>query len=72
MFHVEQGLSIQHAAETVMSELCQKTCGEAGLILVDRSGDIAIQFETPHMPVAVLSGEMKDVYCSMTPEWPIE
>ena len=71
VFHVEQGLSVQHAAETVMSELRQKTSGEAGLILVDNLGNVAIKFDTPHMPVAVLSGDIEDVYYSMTPEWPI-
>lgn len=71
VYHVEQGLSVQKAADTVMAELRQKTSGEAGLILVDRYGDLAIDFDTPHMPVAVLSNEMKEVFCSMTPEWPI-
>ena len=71
VFHVEQGLSVQHAAETVMSELRQKTSGEAGLILADNLGNVAIKFDTPHMPVAVLSGDIEDVYYSMTPEWPI-
>lgn len=72
VFHVEQGLSVQQAAETVMSELRQKTSGEAGLILVDKLGNVAIQFDTRHMPVAVLSSDMGDVYCSMTPVWSID
>jgi beta-aspartyl-peptidase (threonine type) len=70
VFHVEQGMTVDQAAETVMSELRQKTTGEAGLILVDNLGNVAIRFDTPHMPVAVLSSEMKATYCSMIPEWP--
>jgi beta-aspartyl-peptidase (threonine type) len=71
VFHVEQGLSVQQAAETVMAELRQKTSGEAGLILADSLGEVAIQFDTPHMPVAVISASMKEVYYSMTPKWPL-
>jgi len=72
VFHVEQGLTVQQASETVMSELRQKTSGEAGLILADKLGNIAIQFDTLHMPVAVLSSDMDEVYHSMTPKWPPE
>ncbi|MFW9833623.1 MAG: isoaspartyl peptidase/L-asparaginase [Candidatus Thorarchaeota archaeon] len=72
VFHVEQGMSVLQAAEIVMSELRQKTSGEAGLILADRLGNVAIRFDTPHMPVAVLSADMKEVYSSMTPKWPID
>jgi beta-aspartyl-peptidase (threonine type) len=70
VFHVEQGLTVDQAAETVMSELRQKTTGEAGLILADNLGNVAIRFDTPHMPVAVLSGDMNTTYCSMVPKWP--
>jgi beta-aspartyl-peptidase (threonine type) len=70
VFHVEQGLTVEQAAETVMSELRQKTTGEAGLILADNLGNVAIRFDTPHMPVAVLSGDMNTAYCSMVPKWP--
>ena len=72
VFHVEQGMTVDQAAETVMSELRQKTTGEAGLILADNLGNVAIRFDTPHMPVAVLSSEMKATYCSMIPERPSE
>jgi len=72
VFHVEGGLSVGQAAETVMSELRQKTSGEAGLILADTLGNVALRFDTPHMPVAVLSSDMEQVYCSMTPQWPID
>lgn len=72
VFHVEQGLSVQESAETVIAELRQKTSGEAGLILVDKFGNVAIQYDTPHMPVAVVSKDMKDIYISMTPRWPMD
>ncbi len=72
VFHVEQGMSVLQAAETVMSELRQKTSGEAGLIIADNLGNVAIKFDTPHMPVGVLSGDMEDIYHSMTPEWLID
>lgn len=72
VYHVEQGLTVQKAADTVMSELRQKTSGEAGLILVDKLGEVAIQFDTPHMPTAVLSADMEVIYSSMTPKWPIQ
>jgi beta-aspartyl-peptidase (threonine type) len=72
VFHVEQGFTLQQAAEIVMSELRQKTSGEAGLILVDKLGNVAIRFDTAHMPVAVLSNDMDAVYTSMTPEWSLD
>jgi len=72
VFHVEQGMPVLQAAETVMSELRQKTSGEAGLILADSLGNVAIKFDTPHMPVAVAANELEDVYCSMSPVWPID
>ncbi len=70
VFHVEQGLSVQQAAGTVMSELRQKTSGEAGLILVDNQGNVAVQFDTPHMPVSILSEQMDEPYFAMKPSWP--
>jgi isoaspartyl peptidase/L-asparaginase-like protein (Ntn-hydrolase superfamily) len=70
VFHVEQGLSVKQAAATVMSELRQKTSGEAGLIIVDNQGDVAVQFDTPHMPVSIISMEMDEPYFTMKPSWP--
>jgi beta-aspartyl-peptidase (threonine type) len=70
VFHVEQGMPVLQAAETVMAELRQKTSGEAGLILVDSLGNVAVSYDTPHMPTAVLSGDIEEVYHSMTPKWP--
>jgi len=70
VFHVEQGLSVLQAADTVMAELRQKTSGEAGLILVDNQGDVAVQFDTPHMPVSILSGDMKEPFSAIKPSWP--
>ncbi|MFW9838761.1 MAG: isoaspartyl peptidase/L-asparaginase, partial [Candidatus Thorarchaeota archaeon] len=70
VFHVEQGRTVQQAAEAMMSELRQKTSGEAGLIIADKLGNVALQYDTPHLPVAVLSSDMDNVYFSMTPKWP--
>jgi beta-aspartyl-peptidase (threonine type) len=70
VFHVEQGMSVQQAATTVMSELRQKTSGEAGLILLDNQGNVAVLFDTPHMPVSILSKEMEEPYIAMKPIWP--
>ncbi|MFX1483452.1 MAG: isoaspartyl peptidase/L-asparaginase family protein [Promethearchaeota archaeon] len=70
VFHVEQGLSVQQASTAVMSELRQKTSGDAGLIMIDNRGDIAVQFDTPHMPTAILAKEMNEPYTSMRPSWP--
>jgi beta-aspartyl-peptidase (threonine type) len=70
VFHVEQGLSVNEATGLVMSELRQKTSGEAGLILIDNQGNIAVQFDTPHMPVSIFSKDMKEPYVSMRPSWP--
>jgi isoaspartyl peptidase/L-asparaginase-like protein (Ntn-hydrolase superfamily) len=52
-----------------MRLLKEKTSGEAGLIMVDKQGNVGLGFDTPHMPVAVSSSGQK-TYSSMTPEWP--
>ncbi|MGY5857821.1 MAG: hypothetical protein RTU63_00515, partial [Candidatus Thorarchaeota archaeon] len=65
-------MPVLQAAETVMSELRQKTSGEAGLILADTLGNVAIKFDTPHLPVAVASSELENTYCAMSPVWPID
>jgi len=70
VYHVEQGLDVSEAAEKVMSELRQKTSGEAGLILADRKGNVTVKFDTPHMPTAILSLGSDVPYSSMTPKWP--
>ncbi|MFW9794500.1 MAG: isoaspartyl peptidase/L-asparaginase, partial [Candidatus Thorarchaeota archaeon] len=69
VFHVEQGLSVEKAASTVMTELRQKTSGEAGLILVDNQGEISVQFDTPHMPVSIFTKGMDKPYNAMKPSW---
>jgi beta-aspartyl-peptidase (threonine type) len=69
IFHVEQGLSVNEAADLVMAELRQKTSGEAGLILIDTKGDVALQFDTPHMPVSIFSKDMDEPNVSMRPSW---
>ncbi len=70
VYHVEQGLDVSNAAEKVMSELRQKTSGEAGLILADRKGNVTVKYDTPHMPTAISSSDSKVLYSSMTPKWP--
>ncbi|MFW9959101.1 MAG: isoaspartyl peptidase/L-asparaginase, partial [Candidatus Odinarchaeota archaeon] len=70
VYHVEQGLNVNEAAERVMSELRQKTSGEAGLILADRKGNVTVKFDTPHMPTAILSSDSDVPYSSMIPKWP--
>ena len=70
IYYVEEGLSVKDACQKIMRVLRDKTSGEAGLIMVDKFGNIGIEFDTPHMPVAVARSENDDVYVSMTPEWP--
>jgi beta-aspartyl-peptidase (threonine type) len=70
VFHVEQGLDVCSAADKVISELRQKTSGEAGLILADNKGNVTVKFDTPHMPAAVLYSGSDAPYLSMTPKWP--
>lgn len=70
VYHVEQGLSVQESGTIVMSELRQKTSGEAGLILVDNQGEVAVQFDTPHMPVSIFAKGMDEPYVAMKPSWP--
>ena len=69
VFHVEQGKSVKESTGTVMAELRQKTSGEAGLIMVDNLGNVAVQFDTPHMPVSIYSLDMDEPYTSMKPSW---
>ncbi|UCH05426.1 MAG: isoaspartyl peptidase/L-asparaginase [Candidatus Thorarchaeota archaeon] len=68
---VEEGLEVQAAAEKAMQLLREKTSGEAGLIMADSNGNVAIGFDTTHMPVAVLGHKGDSVYSSMTPSWPL-
>jgi beta-aspartyl-peptidase (threonine type) len=70
VFHVEQGLSVNEATGLVMAELRQKTSGEAGLTMVDKNGEVSVQFDTPHMPVSIQSADMEEPYVSMKPNWP--
>jgi beta-aspartyl-peptidase (threonine type) len=70
VYHVEQGMNVSKAADDVMSELRQKTSGQAGLILADSKGNVTVKFDTPHMPTAILSSGSDKPYISMTPKWP--
>ncbi|NWF95798.1 MAG: isoaspartyl peptidase/L-asparaginase [Candidatus Thorarchaeota archaeon] len=70
VYHVESGMSVTDSAARMMRELRDKTTGEAGLIMVDRSGQVAMGHDTPHMPVAVIQGRPDRLYTSMSPKWP--
>ncbi|MFX0107993.1 MAG: isoaspartyl peptidase/L-asparaginase family protein [Candidatus Hodarchaeota archaeon] len=72
VYYVEEGLSPLDASAKAMRLLREKTSGEAGLIMVDAQGNIGLGFDTPHMPVAILSPNSNDLYSSMTPVWPPE
>ncbi len=71
VYHVELGKTVKEAAEMMVSELRQKTMGEAGLIMADKKGNLALAFDTPHMPTAVFYKEMEEPYFSMKPKWPL-
>ena len=70
VYHVEQGRTVSEAAEMMISELRQKTSGEAGLIIADKKGDVSLAFDTPHMPVAILHPDLQEPYYSLKPKWP--
>lgn len=72
VYHVECGFSVYEAAKKVMAELRQKTSGEAGLLLADNKGNVAIEYDTKHMPTAVATATSDDVFISMTPKWPLK
>jgi beta-aspartyl-peptidase (threonine type) len=54
---VAAGKSAQEAAEAAISVLSRRTEGQAGLIMVDRSGRIGAAFSTPHMTYAYRNSE---------------
>ncbi|MHA1638155.1 MAG: isoaspartyl peptidase/L-asparaginase family protein [Candidatus Thorarchaeota archaeon] len=70
VYYVEQGMDVSEACHKAMRDLREKTSGEAGLIMADTHGNIGLEFDTPHMPVAIAHSETPDVYVSMTPKWP--
>lgn len=70
VYHVENGQPVQDAADHMVSELRQKTSGEAGLIMIDNKGSIGLAYDTPHMPVGILFDGSEEIYVSMTPKWP--
>ncbi|MFX0053285.1 MAG: isoaspartyl peptidase/L-asparaginase family protein [Promethearchaeota archaeon] len=69
VFYSEEGLNAVEASAKAMRLLKEKTSGEAGLIMVDKDGNVGLGFDTPHMPVAV-TRPGKHTYSSMTPKWP--
>jgi beta-aspartyl-peptidase (threonine type) len=70
VLHVESGKTVKEAAELAVSELRQKTSGQAGLILADSRGNVSLAYDTPHMPVAIAHAGSSALYSSMTPESP--
>lgn len=70
VFHVEQNKTVSEAAELMISELRQKTSGEAGLIMADKNGNVSLAYDTPHMPVSILTKEMSEPYFAIRPSWP--
>jgi L-asparaginase/beta-aspartyl-peptidase (threonine type) len=68
--YVEDGLSVIDAAAKIMAVLRGRTTGEAGLIMIDSQGNVAMGLDTPHMPVAVASSPTGVIYSSMRPVWP--
>jgi beta-aspartyl-peptidase (threonine type) len=67
--HVENGRSVEEAVQLVMKLMRERTSGEVGLILADEEGNVAVGFDTKHMPTSVgyPSGE---IYFSLKPKWP--
>ncbi|MHA2187777.1 MAG: isoaspartyl peptidase/L-asparaginase, partial [Candidatus Thorarchaeota archaeon] len=70
VYYVEEGLDVGGAAKKIMKVLREKTSGQAGIILADSAGNVAIEFDTEHMPVAVSTNNSKEPYSSMKPIWP--
>jgi len=70
VYRVEEGLGVEEASGRIMDELRQKTSGEAGIILADSRGNMAVRFDTAHMPTAILRSGLDAPYVSMTPKWP--
>ena len=68
VYYVEMGMTVIDACQRIMNELKQKTSGQAGLIMADNKGHVALGYDTPHMPVAIASLDESSVYKSMTPE----
>jgi len=66
--YVEIGMSPSEAAEKSVAVLREKTAGQAGLIIVDAQGDIGLDYDTPHMPVALCLEGPEVVVESMTPK----
>ncbi len=70
VYHVEQGKTVSEAAKLMVSELRQKTSGEAGLIMADKDGNVSLAYDTSHMPVSVFTKEMSEPFFAMRPSWP--
>ncbi len=68
VLHVENGLSAQDSCLRVMRTLRERTSGEAGVIMIDATGNVGFAFDTPHMPVAIVKND-EVVYASMQPDY---
>ncbi|MFO7837554.1 MAG: isoaspartyl peptidase/L-asparaginase [Candidatus Thorarchaeota archaeon] len=67
--YVENGMSPADAADKSVCILREKTAGQAGLIIVDSTGEIGIDFDTLHMPVALCLEGPRIILNSMKPDF---
>lgn len=58
---IERGLGAQAAVDRVLAEMADTVGAEAGLIAVDRNGDVGITHGTPQMPFAYVREDDHDV-----------
>ena len=66
VYYAEEGLSVAESCDKIMRVLRERTTGDAGLIMADHDGRVALGFDTPHLPV-VLARNGKILYSSMVP-----
>ncbi len=62
---LKMGLDAPHAAEAVMNHLDNTLGTEAGIIIVDRHGEVGMAHNTPDMPHAYFKEGMDDVKTAM-------
>ncbi|MBD3157382.1 MAG: hypothetical protein GF309_01215 [Candidatus Lokiarchaeota archaeon] len=66
--YIEQGMVPSKAAEKAVRVLREKTAGQAGLIILDAEGEVGLDYDTPHMPVALCLDGPEIVIQSMKPK----
>ncbi len=54
---LDHGLNIQAAADEAMRIFAEKFDGDGGIIIIDKTGQVAIAHNTPTMPVAYMTGD---------------